>query len=130
MSVNITFYGVRGSTPCACDSTRRYGGNTACVVLTYDGGEPIVFDLGTGLRFYGLDLGTGVPFRGTALLSHLHWDHVQGIPFFAPWLCDGSRLDVWAPEQADGGQPAEPQSVAAELTLRASTAPPPERNRG
>ncbi|MFM7069565.1 MAG: MBL fold metallo-hydrolase [Actinomycetes bacterium] len=97
--MNVTFYGVRGSTPCACESTRRYGGNTSCVVLTRPAADPIVFDLGTGLRYYGMDIGCGQPFRGTALVSHLHWDHVQGIPFFAPWLSDGSRLDVYGPAQ-------------------------------
>ena len=51
--VNITFWGVRGSTPCPCDANVRYGGNTSCVSLEAPGLDPIVFDLGTGLRFYG-----------------------------------------------------------------------------
>jgi len=113
--MNVTFYGVRGSTPCACDSTRRYGGNTSCVVLNFEGGEPIVFDLGTGLRFFGLDIGCGEPFKGAALVSHLHWDHVQGIPFFAPWLVENSRLDMWAPQQ-DG--------IELEDAVRAFICPP------
>ena len=97
-SLDVTFYGVRGSTPCPCDENRRYGGNTSCVVLDVPGGEPILFDLGTGLRFYGVaEPCTEVPFRGTALLSHLHWDHVQGLPFFPPLHCQGSRLDVYGP---------------------------------
>ncbi|HJM74123.1 MAG TPA: hypothetical protein QF651_11325, partial [Acidimicrobiales bacterium] len=54
-SLDVTFFGVRGSTPCPCDDNRRYGGNTSCVVLDVPGGEPIIFDLGTGLRFYGVD---------------------------------------------------------------------------
>jgi phosphoribosyl 1,2-cyclic phosphodiesterase len=100
--VNIDFYGVRGSTPCACESNRRYGGNTACVVLELPGTEPIVFDLGTGLRLYGEALdhsasGAVEPFAGHALVTHLHWDHVQGLPFFAPLLRPGSRLDIWGP---------------------------------
>ncbi len=95
----ITFYGVRGSTPCACDSVARYGGNTSCVVLTSDAHDPVILDLGTGLRFYGLDHPFDRPFRGTALLTHLHWDHVQGIPFFSPLLVDGASLDVYGPSQ-------------------------------
>ena len=80
-SLDVTFFGVRGSTPCPCDENRRYGGNTSCVVLDVPGGEPILFDLGTGLRFYGVDERCGSdPFRATALVSHLHWDHVQGFP--------------------------------------------------
>lgn len=97
--VNIGFYGVRGSTPCASDANRRYGGNTACVVLEHPGCEPIILDLGTGLRLYGEDHSdAGRPaFRGHALVTHMHWDHVQGLPFFKPLLVDGARLDVWGP---------------------------------
>ena len=105
-SLDVTFYGVRGSTPCPCDENRRYGGNTSCVVLDVPGGEPILFDLGTGLRFYGVaEPCAGAPFRGTALVSHLHWDHVQGLPFFAPLHCDGAHLDVFGP--AEGGSSLE-----------------------
>lgn len=101
--VNIGLYGVRGSTPCASDANRRYGGNTACVVLEQSGCEPIILDLGTGLRLYGEDhMAAGrSAFRGHALVTHMHWDHVQGLPFFKPLLTDGSRLDVWGPA-ADG----------------------------
>ena len=99
-SLDVTFFGVRGSTPCPCDDNRRYGGNTSCVVLDVPGGEPIIFDLGTGLRFYGVDERCGSdPFRATALVSHLHWDHVQGLPFFAPLHCTDTRLDVYGPSE-------------------------------
>lgn len=100
-TLNVTFYGVRGSTPCSCDANQRYGGNTACVALEAPGRAPILFDLGTGLRFFGMTQPTDGTFRGTALVSHLHWDHVQGIPFFTPMLAAGARLDVYAPRQAD-----------------------------
>ena len=53
LPLNVSFHGVRGSTPCSCESNRRYGGNTACVALDIPGSEPIVLDLGTGLRFFG-----------------------------------------------------------------------------
>lgn len=103
-TLNVTFYGVRGSTPCSSRSLCGYGGNTACVVVEERGEDPILFDLGTGLRFFGLDhqrRGTG-PFRGTALVTHLHWDHVQGIPFFPPLLSPGGHLDIYAPVQDEG----------------------------
>ena len=80
--VAVTFHGVRGSTPCAGPQFARYGGHSSCVVLEAADQPPIVFDLGTGLRQYGLDCMADGPFHGTALLSHLHWDHVQGLPFF------------------------------------------------
>jgi phosphoribosyl 1,2-cyclic phosphodiesterase len=97
--VRVTFWGVRGSTPCSCDANRRYGGNTACVSIEAAGHDPIVCDLGTGLREWGRVLPAGQPFRGTALVSHLHWDHVQGLPFFGPLLRPGARLDVYGPSQ-------------------------------
>jgi phosphoribosyl 1,2-cyclic phosphodiesterase len=95
----ITFHGVRGSTPCHGDDIARYGGNTACVSVTADGEDPLVFDLGTGVRYFGLGFPKGEPFRGRCLLSHLHWDHVQGLPFFTPLLHDDSELVVYAPAQ-------------------------------
>jgi phosphoribosyl 1,2-cyclic phosphodiesterase len=104
--LNVTFFGVRGSTPCPCEENRRYGGNTACVALEVPGEDPIVFDLGTGLRFFGETQPQDGTFRGTALVTHLHWDHVQGLPFFVPVLQDGARLDVYAPAQ-DGLSLAE-----------------------
>lgn len=100
--VTVTFYGVRGSTPCPCSSNGRYGGNTACVALEADRMAPIVFDLGTGLRFWGETLPQDGSFRGTALVTHLHWDHVQGLPFFVPVDRPGARLDVYAPPQDEG----------------------------
>ena len=98
--VSITFYGVRGSTPCTGAEFARYGGHSSCVVLEAPDQPPILFDLGTGLRPYGMTCeGT---FHGTALLSHLHWDHMQGLPFFVPLHQDGATLDVYGPRQAEG----------------------------
>jgi phosphoribosyl 1,2-cyclic phosphodiesterase len=78
--LNVTFHGVRGSTPCSCETNRRYGGNTSCVSITTPGEEPIVLDIGTGFRFFGETQPKDGSFSGTALVSHLHWDHVQGLP--------------------------------------------------
>jgi len=97
--VQVTFYGVRGSTPCPSDDLRRYGGNTACVALEVAGQDPIVCDLGTGLRYWGQTLPVDGSFRGSALVTHLHWDHVQGLPFFVPVDRPGARLDVYGPVQ-------------------------------
>lgn len=93
----VTFHGVRGSTPCHGDEIARYGGNTSCVSVVVPGHEPILLDLGTGARYFGVEWPEDRPFRGTCLLSHLHWDHVQGLPFFPPLLRAGSRLDLHAP---------------------------------
>ena len=98
IELQVTFFGVRGSTPCSSEANQRFGGNTSCVVVEDDGLEPIVLDLGTGLRFWGLTLGLG-PVRATALVSHLHWDHIQGLPFFTPLHLEGSELHVIGPVQ-------------------------------
>lgn len=100
--MQITFFGVRGSTPCHGDEITRYGGNTSCVAVDVPGEPPLFFDLGTGARYFGGTQPQDGTFRGTCLLSHLHWDHTQGLPFFSPLLQEGSRLDVYAPAQDDG----------------------------
>jgi ribonuclease BN (tRNA processing enzyme) len=66
------------------------------------GHDPILFDLGTGLRYFGMTRPVDEPFRGSCLLSHLHWDHIQGLPFFTPLLRDGAELDVYAPGPGNG----------------------------
>jgi len=105
--MQVTFHGVRGSTPCHGDDVRRYGGNTWCVAVAMPGEPPLFFDLGTGARYFGRGLPHDGSFHGTCLLSHLHWDHTQGLPFFTPMLCDGAELHVYAPEQDDGRTVAE-----------------------
>lgn len=105
--VSVTFHGVRGSTPCHGPEIMKYGGNTSCVSVDIPGADPILFDLGTGLRYFGATQPADRPFDGTCLLSHLHWDHIQGVPFFAPLLRDGSRIAVYAPRQDDGKSVAD-----------------------
>jgi phosphoribosyl 1,2-cyclic phosphodiesterase len=105
MGVAVTFHGVRGSTPCDGPQLARYGGNTSCVAIEAEGQAPIVLDLGTGLRNYGIALaarGEAERFRGSVLLSHLHWDHVQGLPFFVPMHCPDALVDIYGPRQSDG----------------------------
>jgi phosphoribosyl 1,2-cyclic phosphodiesterase len=84
----------------------RYGGNTACVAVEVGDEAPIVLDLGTGLRPLGHALeeryGLGNPVEVTAFLTHLHWDHIIGLPFCTPLLREGGKMDVYGPPQ-DGG---------------------------
>jgi ribonuclease BN (tRNA processing enzyme) len=112
-AVHLTFYGVRGSTPCDGARFERYGGNTSCVALESTGHQPIVFDLGTGLREYGDMVTEGFsadllanhltsPYRATVLLTHLHWDHIIGLPFFTPVFRPDALIDVHGPRQEHG----------------------------
>ncbi len=105
--MQVTFFGVRGSTPCNGDDTAKYGGNTSCVAVRVPGEPPLFFDLGTGARYFGATQPHDGTFRGTCLLSHLHWDHIQGLPFLTPLQYEGSELDVYAPAQDDGRSVAE-----------------------
>ncbi len=98
---------MRGSTPCNGDEVRRYGGNTSCVSVEAPGEDPIVFDLGTGLRYFGNGQPQDGTFSGTCLLSHLHWDHTQGLPFFVPILRQGASLRIFGPRQEDGSSVRE-----------------------
>lgn len=100
--MTASFHGVRGSTPCHGPEIVRYGGNTSCVAMSIPGADPILLDLGTGLRYFGAQQPPGMAFRGTCLLSHLHWDHIQGLPFFTPLLTDGAEVTIHAPSQDDG----------------------------
>lgn len=104
--MQVKFFGVRGSCPCSSDEQRRYGGNTSCALVEVPGQTPIVLDLGTGLRTVGVELdkvfGVGVPLHVTAFLTHLHWDHVMGLPFFGPAQRPETLLEVFGPPQEDG----------------------------
>ncbi|MCB0216396.1 MAG: GAF domain-containing protein [Chloroflexi bacterium] len=97
--MKLRFWGTRGSIPQAGYRTLRYGGNTACVALRSAAGTCIVLDCGTGAHGLGRDmLRSGrLPERGHLLITHTHWDHIQGFPFFAPLFTDGSAWDVYGP---------------------------------
>ncbi len=103
--MNVRFWGVRGSLPVPGAKTERYGGNTSCVEVRSAAGTRIIVDAGTGIRKLGKDL-MHAEFdagKGSAhlLISHTHWDHIQGLPFFAPLYRKGNRLYVYARQRDD-----------------------------
>ena len=100
--MKITFHGVRGSSPSASRASQRYGANTSSVTLEVPGQAPLLLDLGTGLAAFGRRLPPREPFTGTALVTHLHFDHVLGLPFFEPFNRPGGRLEIYGPRQAAG----------------------------
>lgn len=99
--MKIRFWGVRGSIPAPGPETNRYGGNTACVSVTSANGGLVIIDMGTGLMHLGNSLMTGAFGKGQGqaaiLLSHTHWDHIQGLGFFAPVFIGGNQFTVWGP---------------------------------
>ena len=98
-SARVQFWGTRGSLAKPGRNTVRYGGNTSCVQLTSPGGSLVVIDCGTGAHDLGQALlaqATG-PLRGSILISHTHWDHIQGFPFFAPLFVPGGQWDIYGP---------------------------------
>ncbi|HEV8325515.1 MAG TPA: MBL fold metallo-hydrolase [Myxococcota bacterium] len=103
--MRVTFWGVRGSFPVPGPGTTRYGGNTACVSVEAEGAPLIILDAGTGIRPLGkrlmkAEFGGG---KGLAhlLISHTHWDHVQGFPFFQPIYVPGNELHLWGMQRED-----------------------------
>lgn len=102
--VKLLLLGVRGSTPAPGAAFIRYGGHTSCVAVVADGADvpTLVLDAGTGLRAVTAQL-RGDPYRGSILLSHLHWDHAQGLPFFAGGDRDDAVVDLFCPAQDELG---------------------------
>jgi phosphoribosyl 1,2-cyclic phosphodiesterase len=97
--MQITFWGVRGSYPVPGAATVRYGGQTSCVEVRSARGTCLIVDAGTGLRALGGKLAreaAGQPRQHHVLLSHVHWDHIQGLPFFEPAYVPGTRIAVYA----------------------------------
>jgi phosphoribosyl 1,2-cyclic phosphodiesterase len=97
--VDITFWGVRGSYPVPGPQTVRYGGQTSCVEVRASDGSGLILDAGTGLRALGQKLAResgGGAQTHHVLLSHVHWDHIQGLPFFEPAYIPGTKIAVYA----------------------------------
>jgi phosphoribosyl 1,2-cyclic phosphodiesterase len=105
--MRVRFFGVRGSLPVPGPRTERYGGNTSCVEVVTDSGTRIVIDAGTGIRRLGKELMSpeadpAARSETHILVSHTHWDHIQGLPFFAPLYRTGSNIMVYARERNGG----------------------------
>jgi len=128
MTQNLTkvvFWGVRGSTPTVERDSWRYGGNTSCVELTTPGGGRFILDCGTGLRSLGNYLralnGRWTKWRGDAgveahvLVTHYHWDHIQGIPFFHPFFEARNRFHFYSYESKYLGRNSLRQVLEAQL---------------
>lgn len=111
-SLTVTFWGTRGSIATPGPDTIRFGGNTACLDVQAANGRHYILDAGTGIRALGAALMTSVgPIEADLFLTHFHWDHIQGLPFFAPAGESSARIRLHAPQQHSS-------SPAALLTLQ------------
>ncbi len=115
--MRLHYCGVRGSTPAPGPEFARVGGNTSCLAVRHDAERAprLILDAGTGIRSVSNLLG-GDPFVGTILLTHLHWDHVNGLPFFSAADRVDARVHLLLPDQGDGSEPID--------TLGRSMSPP------
>jgi len=100
--MKLTFWGVRGSIPVPGRQTQHYGGNTTCIGAEYEPDHHIIIDAGSGIRC----LGNHLLSRGikdiSLLLSHTHWDHIFGFPFFVPIYIPGTQINIYGPVAMDG----------------------------
>src|SRR5881409_2684621 len=101
MTYTVTFWGTRGSIPTPGLATARYGGNTPCVAVEGTEGQLVVLDAGTGIRALGLELveKQNGAVKVEILLSHAHWDHIQGLPHFKPFFAPGNTVRIWGARQ-------------------------------
>ena len=101
MAYTVTFWGTRGSIPTPGAHTARYGGNTPCVAVEGVGGRLLILDAGTGIRALGNKLveRQNGAVNAEILLSHAHWDHIQGLPYFKPFFSPGNVVRIWGSRQ-------------------------------
>lgn len=110
--MKLNFFGCRGSIPRSHPDLARYGGNTPCIEITSASGHTFILDMGSGAVDLGVDLikrmkqqanGDGAnKARGTVLITHTHWDHIQGFPFFAPFFVPGFSWEIYGPKGLSG----------------------------
>lgn len=125
--MSLRFWGVRGSIPAPGAVTTKYGGNTPCIEVRY-ADTRLIFDMGTGARALGESMTT--PSSATIFISHYHYDHLQGVPFFTPLFNPQNRFTIYGPTRqnvgvadAISGQMLQPYfPVSADAVFRAQLA--------
>ena len=93
--MKVKFWGVRGSIPTPGPDTIKYGGNTTCIEVRTDNNELIILDAGTGIHPLAQSLMSQLPVTANIFITHTHWDHIQGLPFFVPIFIPGNQLNIY-----------------------------------
>ncbi len=93
--MKFRFWGVRGSIATPGPTTIKYGGNTTCIEITTDNNDLIILDAGTGIHPLGQQLLKHLPVTAHIFITHTHWDHIQGLPFFTPIFIPGSEIKIY-----------------------------------
>lgn len=93
--MKIRFWGVRGSIAAPGKSTLRYGGNTTCIEVRGDDGTLVILDAGTGIFPLSQALLKQMPVQANIFITHTHWDHIQGLPFFTPLYIPGNSVRIY-----------------------------------
>ncbi|MFM1909260.1 MAG: hypothetical protein RLZZ591_2937 [Pseudomonadota bacterium] len=105
--MQIRFWGVRGSIASPGPNTMRYGGNTTCIEIRTDDKQLIILDAGTGIFPLSQTLLAQMPVTANVLITHSHWDHIQGLPFFIPNFIPGNTLRLHGPFDPVSGKGVE-----------------------
>ena len=105
--MKVKFWGVRGSIACPGPNTVRYGGNTTCIEIRTDNNELIVLDAGTGIYQLSQALLAELPVTANVLITHSHWDHIQGLPLFVPNFIPGNTLRLFGGHDPVSGRGIE-----------------------
>ena len=93
--MKFKFWGVRGSIATPGPNTIKYGGNTTCIEITTDDNDLIILDAGTGIHLIGQELLKQLPISAHIFITHTHWDHIQGLPFFSPIFIPGNDITLY-----------------------------------
>ncbi len=122
MALSLRFWGTRGSIPSPGSATVVFGGNTPCLTVEADSGRRLILDAGTGIRDLGraLTATSSAPVALTILLSHTHWDHIQGLPFFQPLYRPGNTVRILGP-----GKPTAPLEAIIRAQMEPAVFPVP-----
>lgn len=107
--VRVRVWGCRGSVAAPDRALGKYGGNTSCVEVLMPENQRLIFDAGTGIRMLGNQILSESPIRTALLLTHYHWDHIQGLPFFKPLYVAGNEVHIYGPAESNDALTAKIQ---------------------